>query len=60
MSDQMNPAQRVTREVVVKRGWRPGTTLENSVALLLSRMGATPTEVAQQHRIGRYRVDFAW
>jgi len=46
--------------VIEERGWRAGTTLENSVALLLSRYRFKPADVAQQHRIGSYRVDFAW
>jgi very-short-patch-repair endonuclease len=47
-------------DVVAERGWKPGTHLENRVALLLSRFGHTPAEVEQQRQIGRYRVDFAW
>jgi very-short-patch-repair endonuclease len=50
----------VLKAVVIRRGWKPGTDLENKVALQLSRFGHDPQEVAQQHRAGRYRLDFAW
>lgn len=56
----MRPIQRATLGVIEQRGWRPGTTLENQIALILSRMGWKPDEVVQQHRAGRFRLDFAW
>lgn len=47
------------RHLLTSRGWDLGTDLENLAALLLS--GAFKRdEVCQQHRVGRYRLDFAW
>jgi very-short-patch-repair endonuclease len=46
--------------VVEAGGWRPGTTFENRVARRLSRWNHGPDQVAQQHKVGRYRLDFAW
>lgn len=43
---------------IVGRGWRPGTALENQVAFILMRFDTPRPE--QQHRAGRYRLDFAW
>lgn len=48
----------IDRELVERAGWRPGTSLENRVALHLIRLNALPCE--QQYRVGRYRLDFAW
>lgn len=48
----------ITRAVVIEHGWRPGTDLENNVALALSHSKAPPCE--QQHSVGKYRLDFAW
>lgn len=50
---------RITREIVARQGWTPGTELENRVAFLLHRYKLRPQQVLQQHRIGRFRVDFA-
>jgi very-short-patch-repair endonuclease len=49
---------RLIAERTTELGWRPGTRLENQVACLLSRFHA-PAAV-QQHRVGKYRLDFAW
>lgn len=43
--------------IVTDLGWKPGTQLENQVARCLSRCGL---RAAQQHTVGRYRIDFAW
>jgi very-short-patch-repair endonuclease len=51
--------RRYTAKLVEDQGWKLGTTLENQVAFLLHRFGFGPGVIAQQHRIGRYRVDFA-
>lgn len=51
---------RAIRQAVEDKGWQSGTALENRVALRLHRFGFTPDEVAQQHRVGRFRLDFAW
>lgn len=55
----MDAATRILRDVVEEKGWRPGTSLENRVCLLLSRFGCGPKLVKQQYRVGRYRLDFA-
>jgi len=49
---------RATGHVVTELGWQPGTALENEVVLILARFKA-PRPV-QQHKAGRYRLDFAW
>lgn len=49
-----------TKKLVVDRGWRPGTDVEDRVALALSRCGWKPAEVRQQYPILGYRLDFAW
>lgn len=51
---------RALQQIVEEKGWRAGTSLENRVALRLHRFGFLPADVAQQHRVGRYRIDFAW
>lgn len=56
----MAPARRALRVVVAERGWRPGTDVEDRVALALSRCGWKPAEVVQQHPLLGYRLDFAW
>lgn len=56
----MSLPRRLLAQVVEDKGWRPGTDLENRAALRLDRMGEKPDRVAQQHRVGRYRLDFAW
>jgi very-short-patch-repair endonuclease len=47
-------------ELLAAQGWRTGTSLENRVAFLLGRFKLGPDKTAQQHRVGRYRLDFAW
>ncbi len=44
---------------MAKHGWTTGTTLENSVALMLHRFGLRPEDLIQQMRVGRFRLDFA-
>lgn len=51
---------RTLQQLIEEKGWRAGTSLENRVALRLHRYGFRPEDVAQQHRVGRYRLDFAW
>lgn len=46
------------RRIVVEAGLQPGTDLEDVAAYVLLRAGHD--DVAQQVRVGRYRVDFAW
>lgn len=55
----MGPLARVVRQVVEDRGWRPGSSLENSVALLLHSHGLHPVDLVQQFRVGKYKLDFA-
>lgn len=55
----MTPTESITRDLVVQRGWRAGTTLENAAARRLSGV-FEPAEVRQQHAVDRYRIDFAW
>lgn len=50
--------EQALRQLIIERGWRPGTHLENQVALILSRYTVVRPE--QQYRVGRYRLDFAW
>lgn len=45
------------RQIVEAAGLNSGTDLEDRVAYRLHRAGLKFT---QQHRIGRYRLDFAW
>jgi very-short-patch-repair endonuclease len=52
--------RRIIDTLVESFGYRPGTSLENRVAFRLGRWGHKPPAVAQQHRVGRYRLDFAW
>jgi very-short-patch-repair endonuclease len=55
----MDPLDAINLRLIQERGWIPGSNLENFAARRLS--GAfRPTEVSQQHRVGRYRIDFAW
>lgn len=58
----MNPTHRIVRQVIEKRGWLPGTSLENQVMRQLSSGGRSPADLGcvQQFRVGRYKVDFAW
>lgn len=51
---------RINRQLVTESGWRSGTDIEDRVAYRLIRAGFTQQEVVQQHRVGRYRLDFAW
>lgn len=63
---------RILAQVVEQWGWRLGTTLENRVAWRLHRFGIRPLVLStsgrstdpracvQQHRVGRYRLDFAF
>lgn len=49
------------RRVVEEKGWESGTNLENLAARRLDQAGFRPrVHVDQQHRVGRYRLDFAW
>jgi very-short-patch-repair endonuclease len=56
----MNPIPAIIEHQVCEWGWRPGTTLENRVARRLHLWRWRPDVVAQQYRVGRYRLDFAW
>ncbi|WFE44156.1 DUF559 domain-containing protein [Verrucosispora sp. WMMD1129] len=51
--------RKLDRALITERGWQPGSDLEDAVARRLSR-SFLPDEVAQQHCVGRYRLDFAW
>lgn len=52
--------RRINKYLAERSGWRVGSDLENRVAYQLDRWGFRPDEVAQQHRVGAYRLDFAW
>jgi very-short-patch-repair endonuclease len=56
----MTTSRRYTAAAAEAKGWKPGTSLENQVALQLSRYGFKPDQVAQQHPVEGYRLDFAW
>jgi very-short-patch-repair endonuclease len=51
---------RELRQLVLSHGWHAGTALENRIARRLILGGFRATEVSFQHRIGRYRIDFAF
>lgn len=49
------------KAILTKRGWRIGSSLENSAARFLSGAGPVLTgNIEQQYRVGSYRIDFAW
>lgn len=50
---------RYTKLAVETRGWASGSSLENRFALRLSRIGIRPGDLVQQHRVGRFCIDFA-
>lgn len=54
----MSALSGITDQVVTELGWQPGTALENEVMLMLTKFNS-PRPV-QQHKAGRYRLDFAW
>lgn len=56
----MTAMSEALKALVVERGWKPGTHLENQVALQLSRWSHDPRDVEQQYPVGKYRLDFAW
>lgn len=56
----MRAANRYTQALIVDRGWRTGTDVENRVAWALSRCGWSATEVRQQYSELGFRLDFAW
>lgn len=51
---------RIIRDIIIERGWLPGSDLEDHASRFLSSAGFRAVEVRQQHRVGRYRLDFAW
>lgn len=53
----MTPTRAIIREKIIAAGYRPGTHPENLATYRLSRWGHS---FVQQHRIGRYRADFAF
>lgn len=57
MTDGLRQA---TQGAVESLGFRSGTSLEDRAALRIGRWGHKPPRVVQQHRVGRYRLDFAW
>lgn len=56
----MTTIRRITKELVLKSGWKTGTDIEDRVSWQLHRWGFVLGDVVQQHRAGRYRLDFAW
>jgi len=56
----MNLLDKSLKQFIEEAGWRSGTTLENRVALRLHRYGFASSDLKQQFRVGRYRIDFAW
>lgn len=53
----MNGIDRAVRAYLEDRSLRIGTTLENRVTMRLNRWACLGE---QQHRVGRYVLDFAW
>jgi very-short-patch-repair endonuclease len=53
------PISRYTKAEIEARGWQSGSTLENRLIYRMSRWGVLPTDLSQQHKVGRYRLDFA-
>lgn len=51
---------RELRQLVLSSGWRSGTSLEDRIARRLILSGFQSTDVSFQHRIGKYRIDFAF
>lgn len=56
----MTVLARYTRQIVEEQGWQLGSSLENLVAFRLCRWRLGPNVTQQQHRVGPYRLDFAW
>lgn len=54
------PLDRIVEQQIAAEGWELGSTLENRAAHLLGRWGAKPQDCSQQHRVGKYHLDFAW
>lgn len=53
----MNPVAAATRRLLVERDLPIGTALENRATWFMFRAGVLDQH---QHRVGRYRLDFAW
>lgn len=53
----MHPVDVAVRDILVQRGWEPGTKLENQVMMAMRHFSNRPE---QQHKVGKYRIDFAW
>ena len=54
------PLRRIVKDQVVRAGWQSGTDLEDVAARFLISVRWTPDQVKQQHRVGRFKLDFAW
>lgn len=52
--------QRLIAQRIASKGWRLGTTLENSAAHRMDLAGLRSQDCKQQYHVGRYRLDFAW
>lgn len=50
--------RRSDRQIVTQAGWRPGSDLEDAAARRMIRWGVCGC--VQEHRVGRYRLDFAF
>jgi very-short-patch-repair endonuclease len=55
----MTAVDRYTKQAIEGKGWIPGSTLENRFLFHLNRIGARPSDLVQQHTVGRFRIDFA-
>jgi len=56
----VNPIEAGMRAAVEAWGWQPGNAGENRVIAALHAAGVRPDNMAQQFRLGPYRLDLAW
>ena len=54
------PLHRAAESAAEYHGWTPGNYGENRIALALTALRESPERCRQQHRVGRWRLDFAW
>lgn len=55
----MSAVDRYTKTIIERRGWQSGSSLENRFVARFSSFNVRPSDLVQQHQVGRYRIDFA-